>query len=93
MQAMVDHKMAVTAATVATAAIAYLQEQELTNLIYGQGGRFKASKTWCNELLAEMNLTRRKCTTQASKLPADVDDKKRRLDLQVRGHSITSWHF
>lgn len=80
---MIDQNLTVTADTVANAAISYLENNDLSNLLHKNGGRFKAGKSWCNELLTEMNLPRRKCTTQASKLPADWETQGRRLELQV----------
>lgn len=82
-QSMIEQSLAVTAETVATAAISYMENNNLSHLLHSRGGRFKAGKSWCNELLNDMELPRRKCTTQASKLPADWEIKGRRLELQV----------
>jgi hypothetical protein len=85
-QGMVDQNLTVTAETVASAATSYLENNQLAHLLHAHGGRFKAGKSWCNELLSDMNLPRRKCTTQASKLPEDWESKGRRLELQVFQH-------
>jgi hypothetical protein len=45
---------------------------------------FKAGATWSGKLLKDLNLVRRKCTTQAAKCPADIEVKKMILTLQVR---------
>jgi hypothetical protein len=44
---------------------------------------FTAGETWCQQLLLELNLVRRKCTTQAAKLPADWELKGEKLICQV----------
>jgi hypothetical protein len=44
---------------------------------------FKACDTWCQKVLFELNLVRRKVTTAAAKLPADWELRKQRLACQV----------
>ena len=46
-------------------------------------GKFSAGNTWCNTLLDECHLTKRNCTTQASKLPENYLSLGHRLMLQV----------
>jgi hypothetical protein len=67
------------AATVHVVALAYLKENAPEVIMAG----FKACETWCQQLLLDLNLVRRKCTTQAAKLPADIQLKKERLSCQV----------
>ena len=85
-QAMVDHNITVTAEIVRTAAVSYLEENNLYELLEGRGGRFKAGYSWCCTLLREMNLTRHKCTTQASQPPDKWVVQQRWLELKVCQH-------
>lgn len=66
---------------------------EATIRLEGQGDimdvhGFKAGKTWCNDLLREMNLRQRRTTTDGAKLPEDWETKGRRLGLQVCNASL-----
>ena len=54
-QSMIEQSLAVTAETVATAAISYMENNNLSHLLHSRGGRFKAGKSWCNELLNDRN--------------------------------------
>jgi hypothetical protein len=66
-QAMSDEYLLLAAATVHSVAMAYLKKHAPQVIDTGR----RAGETWCQELLLELNLVRRKCTTQAGKLPAD----------------------
>jgi hypothetical protein len=65
--------------TVHVVAMAYIKDKAPEIIDKG----FKAGETWCQQLLLELNLVRRKCTTMAAKLPADIERKKERLTCQV----------
>jgi hypothetical protein len=82
-KSMVDNNLAVDHSVVKSAAIAYLTIHAQHVLPEG-GGNFKAGRSWCNELLLEMGLTYRKCTTQSSKVPDDWEHKGTKLGLQAR---------
>jgi hypothetical protein len=88
-QAMSDENLPLAAATVHSVAMAYLKKHAPQVIDTG----FKAGETWCQELLLELNLVRRKCTTQAAKLPADWELKKEKLSCQASlshiSHSCT----
>lgn len=82
-QEAITAKIPMTADTVSNIAVSYLEEHGLSGLLFKNGGRFKAAKSWCNVILSEMEMPRRKCTTQASKLPEDWEVQQERLNLQV----------
>jgi hypothetical protein len=80
---MVADKQPMDANVVSDVAIAVIKSLDMGHLLHENGGKFKAGKTWCNTLLDECKLTRRKCTTQAQKLPEDWRALGHRLMLQV----------
>lgn len=84
---MLDKNIPIDAAQVAIIAKHYLVEVGAGELLEDNGGVFKAGSTWCSELLHELGLTRRKCTTQASKLPEDWEKKGERLTMQACSRS------
>jgi hypothetical protein len=79
---MVADKQPMDANVVSDVAIAVIKRFNMGHLLHENGGKFKAGKTWCNTLLNECKLTRRKCTTQAQKLPEDCRAPGHRLMLQ-----------
>jgi hypothetical protein len=80
---MVADKQPMDANVVSDVAVAIIKSLDMADLLHENGGKFKAGKSWCNTLLEECNLTRRKCTTQASKLPDNWRSLGHRLMLQV----------
>jgi uncharacterized protein (DUF2237 family) len=56
------------AATVHVVALAYLKENAPEVIMAG----FKPGDTWCQQLLLDLSLVRRKCTTQAAAVPQAV---------------------
>jgi hypothetical protein len=80
---MIQYDVPMDAGRVAAIARAYLLENQLSDLLEENGGNFKVGETWCLGILKEMDYSRRKCTTQAAKLPADWEIKGKRLTLQV----------
>ena len=78
-----DKGIAIDASLVGVVAKDYLQDHGARDLVLEHGGLVKAGSTWCLTLLKEMGLSRRKCTTQAAKLPEDWEETGRRLTAQV----------
>jgi hypothetical protein len=76
---MSDKKLPLDAATVHSVVMAYLRDAAPEIVDKG----FTAGETWCQQLLLELNLVRRKCTTQAAKLAADWQLKGEKLTCQV----------
>lgn len=76
---MSDKHVPLDASTVHAVALAYLQDKAPEVLDTG----FKAGETWCQGILHDLNLVRRKCTTAAAKLPKDIELRKERLSCQV----------
>ena len=69
---LLSHNVTIDARRVACVTRAYVDGRpELKDVLVANGGVFKAGETWCLGLLEEMGLSRRKCTTPASKLPAN----------------------
>lgn len=88
---MIQYDVPMDAGRVAAIARAYLLENQLSDLLEENGGNFKVGETWCLGILKEMDYSRRKCTTQAAKLPADWEIKGKRLTLQVCDPSHAWW--
>jgi hypothetical protein len=82
-QQMVADKQPMDANVVSDVAVATMKHFGRPELLQENGGRFKAGKSWCNTLLEECHLKRRKCTTQAQKLPENWRALGHRLMLQV----------
>lgn len=80
---MVADQQPMDANIVSDVAVAVLRHLGHSQLLHENGGKFKAGKSWCNTLLEECDLTRRKCTTQSSKLPENWRSLGHRLMLQV----------
>ena len=68
---------------VAIVAKQYLRDHGAGHLLEENGGPFKAGATWCQGLLKSEGLAKRKCTTQAAKLPDDWEMQSKRLTGQV----------
>lgn len=80
---MMDKHVPVDAKRVSIVTKDYLEKVGAGELLEENGGTFTAAETWCLTLLHEAGLARRKCTTQAAKLPSDWEEKGQRLQLQV----------
>jgi hypothetical protein len=72
----------IDASRVAAITKAYLSDNA-PELLEENGGHFKIGETWCLGVLHEMNYSKRRCTTQSAKLPADWELKGERLEHQV----------
>ena len=70
-----DKGTAIDANLVGVVAKEHLQDNYASELLLEHGGSFKAVSTWCLTLLKEMGLSRRKCMTQAAKLPDYWEEK------------------
>lgn len=68
---------------VSDVAIAMIRHMRQESILKEEGGRFSAGRSWCNKLLESCDLTRRKCTTQAQKVPDNWRALGHRLMLQV----------
>ena len=80
---MVADRQPMDANVVSDVAVAVIKSLDMGHLLQENGGKFRAGKSWCNTLLEECKLTRRKCTTQAQKVPENWRNLGHRLMLQV----------
>ena len=58
-------------------------DKETRHILSKNGGRFNAGDTWCQEVLHELGFSKRRCTTAASKLPADWEHQGAKVTHQV----------
>ena len=58
-------------------------DPEHRHILAKNGGAFKAEQSWASDLLAELSLKRRRCTTAASHLPDDWQQRIHKTTLQV----------
>jgi hypothetical protein len=65
---MSQRNLLLDAATGHVVALAYQKENAPDVIVAG----FKPGDTWCQQLLLDLNLVRRKCTTQAAAVPQAV---------------------
>jgi hypothetical protein len=64
--------------------------EEHRHILAKNGGSFKVGSTWAADLLQEMDLRRRRCTTAAAHLPEDWQHQGQKLMLQVcLSHKLT----
>lgn len=82
-QQMVADKQPMDGNICSDVAIATINHLGHKDILKENGGKFSAGKSCCNALLDECQLTKRKCTTQASKLPENYLSLGHRLMLQV----------
>jgi hypothetical protein len=76
-----DANLPIDSNVCSTIALSVIEEVGMGVML--ERGVFKACKSWCNKLLAEMLLKTRRVTTDAAKLPADWEKKGEKLALQV----------
>jgi hypothetical protein len=65
---MIRYDMPLDAGRVACMTKTYLEARNMQHFLVENGGQFEVSGTWCLDILRE-DYSRRKCTTQAAKLP------------------------
>lgn len=73
-----ENNVSLDAVTVSTVSQAHLKAHAPHVL-----DKFAACHSWCRALLRELNLVKRKGTTAAAKLPANWEERKNKLTLQV----------
>ena len=87
-QQMVADKQPMDGNSCSDVAIATINHLDHEDIFKENAGKLSAGKSWCNALLDECQLTKRECTTQASKLPENHLSLGHRLMLQVSTQDV-----